>query len=446
MSENNNAKSIAVIGAGIAGLASAYELQKAGFNVEVFEKNNYAGGRMASRAKDGMLFDIGANFLVDNYAGIKAYCKELDIMDQFQPMECGNHYVVKAGQLHIISSIPAKMLKEMTALSFVSRLRLIWLFFRDSKKAKGLNFYNLSETTEYDIENAYNHAVKLGGKEVANYVIDAFTSTYQFHRADEISLAGMLALLGLMAGNPEDFEMHHTLGEMSSLPDALASKLNLHLSTGVENVRHKENGKIAIKTNGEEKIFDAAILATTANITEKIYSNATNKQKQFLSTVKYAATIVVCFRIPENALGDMSVTMVPYVEGGKISEYTNEQMKDQIKDGRTLVNIGLHEGYANQIMNLSDAEIFAEVKKEFLKVCPLLKDAPNEVENYDLQRWPEAMPKFAHGYLTTVKNFLADGQGEQNVYFAGDYLNSPWTEGALGCGQRVAAKIVERLK
>ena len=39
-------KRIAVIGAGIAGLTCAYELQKAGFDVVVLEKNSYVGGRM----------------------------------------------------------------------------------------------------------------------------------------------------------------------------------------------------------------------------------------------------------------------------------------------------------------------------------------------------------------------------------------------------------------
>ena len=71
---NNISKKIGVVGAGIAGLSCAYELQKAGYDVVVFEKNDYVGGRMASRAKKGLLFDIGANFLIEHYQNTKEYC------------------------------------------------------------------------------------------------------------------------------------------------------------------------------------------------------------------------------------------------------------------------------------------------------------------------------------------------------------------------------------
>ena len=67
-------KRIAVIGAGIAGLGCAYVLQKAGFEVTVFEKNPRVGGRMSSRTKNGYVFDLGADHLCDLYDRIKYYC------------------------------------------------------------------------------------------------------------------------------------------------------------------------------------------------------------------------------------------------------------------------------------------------------------------------------------------------------------------------------------
>ena len=35
-----------IVGAGIAGLSAAWELRKAGFQVSIFEKENFTGGRM----------------------------------------------------------------------------------------------------------------------------------------------------------------------------------------------------------------------------------------------------------------------------------------------------------------------------------------------------------------------------------------------------------------
>jgi renalase len=51
---------VAIVGAGIAGLAAARQLSETGIAVTVFEKSGDIGGRMATRAKGTMAFDHGA--------------------------------------------------------------------------------------------------------------------------------------------------------------------------------------------------------------------------------------------------------------------------------------------------------------------------------------------------------------------------------------------------
>jgi renalase len=53
---------IAIVGAGIAGLAAARRLADAGLSVAVFDKGRGLGGRMATRRVDGFAFDHGAQF------------------------------------------------------------------------------------------------------------------------------------------------------------------------------------------------------------------------------------------------------------------------------------------------------------------------------------------------------------------------------------------------
>ncbi len=48
-----------VIGAGIAGLASALRLKHQGYEVDVFEKNNYTGGKIHAVQLNGYRFDLG---------------------------------------------------------------------------------------------------------------------------------------------------------------------------------------------------------------------------------------------------------------------------------------------------------------------------------------------------------------------------------------------------
>ena len=52
-------KKVAIIGAGIAGIASAIRLAHKGFEVSVFEANDYAGGKLSSFELKGYRFDAG---------------------------------------------------------------------------------------------------------------------------------------------------------------------------------------------------------------------------------------------------------------------------------------------------------------------------------------------------------------------------------------------------
>lgn len=54
---------VAIVGAGMAGLAAARALVGAGHEVVVFEKSRGPGGRNASRRKDGFVWDTGAGYI-----------------------------------------------------------------------------------------------------------------------------------------------------------------------------------------------------------------------------------------------------------------------------------------------------------------------------------------------------------------------------------------------
>ncbi len=56
---------VAVVGAGLAGLAAARELDAAGHEVVIYEKSRGAGGRTSTRQSPHGRFDHGAPFLHD---------------------------------------------------------------------------------------------------------------------------------------------------------------------------------------------------------------------------------------------------------------------------------------------------------------------------------------------------------------------------------------------
>ena len=54
--------SAVIIGAGIGGMATANLLAKAGYRVDVYEKNNLPGGRAGLLEVDGFKFDTGPSW------------------------------------------------------------------------------------------------------------------------------------------------------------------------------------------------------------------------------------------------------------------------------------------------------------------------------------------------------------------------------------------------
>ncbi len=53
---------IAIVGAGIAGLAAAQTLIRAGQQVQIFDKSRGSGGRMASKRSEAGALDLGAQY------------------------------------------------------------------------------------------------------------------------------------------------------------------------------------------------------------------------------------------------------------------------------------------------------------------------------------------------------------------------------------------------
>ena len=57
------ARTIAIVGAGISGLAAAHALQDAGHTVTIFEQSQEVGGRATTRRRDGFIYDSGAQYI-----------------------------------------------------------------------------------------------------------------------------------------------------------------------------------------------------------------------------------------------------------------------------------------------------------------------------------------------------------------------------------------------
>jgi len=76
-----NNRTVTVIGAGLAGLSAAYELQRAGWNVIVLEARDRVGGRVYSlrNFSNGLVAEGGGEFIEETHTRILAYAHQFDL-------------------------------------------------------------------------------------------------------------------------------------------------------------------------------------------------------------------------------------------------------------------------------------------------------------------------------------------------------------------------------
>lgn len=436
---------VAVVGAGLSGLSCALALVDRGFDVEVLERDPVVGGRMNTRRRDGFAFDFGASFLADCYSTVGALAARVGVT--VESVGLVRHLVLRKGRLHRLNFSNLADALKFGALGPVTRARALvlaaWAYRQD-----GLDFFDLSTVPEALLDsNAYEFARRIAGRDFADYVVDPFTSTMMFYRAHDICAGAFVALFSMMASGRASFGIRRVVGGMQALPRALAERLPVRTSCPVTAVIPRSQG-VEIRVGGTSFAYDAAVLACPAPTARRLLVGASRAQSELLAGADYSSTIDVSFRAPLEAFDDFHCVYVPYRESALISEYTSEAIKgaEAAHGGQVLVNAGLHEAGAVPLLDRPDAVVGERVKAELLRLHPGLSRHAKRIVLHDLQRWPQAIPRHRGDQVARAARFWRQSQGENRVWFCGDYMNHPWLEGAARSGRRAAASVAAALE
>jgi monoamine oxidase len=78
---HSNDRTVTVVGAGLAGLAAAYDLHRAGWTVTVLEARSRPGGRVYSVRSflHGQVAEGGGEFIEESHTRLLAYAKEFNL-------------------------------------------------------------------------------------------------------------------------------------------------------------------------------------------------------------------------------------------------------------------------------------------------------------------------------------------------------------------------------
>jgi protoporphyrinogen/coproporphyrinogen III oxidase len=432
---------VAVIGAGISGLTAALRLQSSGHQVQVFEADSHPGGRMWTRSVGGFSVDVGAHMLLDCFERTRALVDELGLGDSwFEVVAGAGGGVLHDHELASFSPKNAFDVLRYRGLSLRGRFRVLLAFLRAARHDGDLDFFDLSVGDDaLDHEDCDAFARRNLGDEATDYIVDCFIRTFHFHGARKMSAKYLEALLALLLSQ-RGFEVCALRGHMKALPEAMAARLRVHYGVEVAQVTPLSEGVQVVSAHGSQR-YDAVVLATPAEVARALLRAPTPRQREVLEHACSSRTALCVFRVPTELAGTFEGVWVPFVESTLISGLANDACMGTQRGEWTLFSVWLHEEAAEELWERPDEALLAVVLEELNRLFPRYR---GDLHPLHVERWRHALPVYGVGQVSRVRAFWERGQGEGGIWLCGDYLNHPWLEGAVRCGEKVAMRLHTR--
>lgn len=294
MSSNN----VIIIGAGIGGLATAARLAAKGYNVSVFEKNDYPGGKLGITKKQRYIFDTGPSLFTQPYLLEQLFkdCgTELNKYFSYQPLHINTHYFYEDGTSILAYKDHQLLAKELrnklgidTApiLNFLNEADKLyedigrifldepihelktWTDKKILKAIRTLKLAYLSKSMHQYHQQKLNHPK----------LVQLFDRFATYNGSNPYQAPAMLSMIAHLEMNEGAF---YANGGMISIPQAvynLCLKLGVtfHFSTVVEEILVTNNIAKGIRADGKEYHADHVISNSDVYFT---YKNLLKNQK-----------------------------------------------------------------------------------------------------------------------------------------------------------------------
>ncbi len=263
---------IAVVGAGLAGLTTAYRLKQAGFNPVVFEGNTRLGGRCFTARgafKNGQIVEHGGEFIDTDHYAIRGLAKELGL----------TLYDVLAAQPP--GTIPVYRFngERYTLADATADFGQLYRDLKGQSAAIGGSYsyqYSTAAAKRYDAMTARQWIATYvtGGlsSKLGQLIDNAFTE----ENAADTDHQSALNIITTLADDPrDDFDLYYTdsdqrfrvLGGNDQIPTLLGAALPGAIETGTTLVaiRKRDDGRVVLTTAGgsgyRDTLFDRVVLA-----------------------------------------------------------------------------------------------------------------------------------------------------------------------------------------
>lgn len=430
-------KRVAVIGAGLAGLTAAYNLEQEGVDVVVFEAGDRVGGRVFTHTyADGSYAELGALSISGAEDAIKAMAAkfELPIVARHDRMT-GKRY--HAGGEFVANAGPATRFLFATA----SKLEFGECFDDLPEDLKALDMITMAEFIEMhltEIKDADDQPLSL------EQAIQDMQSSLLGLYVDDLSKVSALDALRYINQYTKGGGTHSIKGGNQRLPEAMAASLkDMRLNSVVMRIEHAAMG-VAVHLADSSELFDAVVVAVPLPALQQIHFTPALKQADLLSQTPYNTSVSrVYFQAKENFWGeDQSTAMALTDQPTFWVEHHTAHVPDMTPvieaHGSGPVGIEMREATepAQYALHCLEA-VYPDIQQSLDQV----HDVVTKFWHADTPLFGGAYPYFAPGQLSRHAE-LSIPQGA--IVFAGEYTG--WKHpasmnGAVVSGHRATQQV-----
>jgi oxygen-dependent protoporphyrinogen oxidase len=469
-------KRIAIIGAGVSGLAAATGIQRAkeaGAPVDfaLFERSGRLGGVMVTERIDDCLIEAGPDSFLSEKTYGTDFCKTFGLADQIIGSNDQERktYIVVNNRLvampdGLMFMVPTKILPTVTTP----------LFTWGTKIKMGLEFFSRPPVTNGD-ETVGDLVRRHYGQEVVERLADPLLSGVYGGDADSLSVQAVLPRFadmekkygslsrGMLQARKKMAEMTKKMGPgykprplfsslrdgMQQLVDAVAAYLpNDRLRTGatVERIERTQTGW-DVTGDGRTEIFDGVVIATPAHAAGKLLGETDAALADELQSISYSSSVTVAATYKRSDLAQMPPGfgfLVPKTEGRRVRALTfvHNKFPHRAPPDKGILRVFLGGLSDEGVLQLSDDEILATVQRELREILHL-EAAPRTQRVY---RWNKSMAQYGPGHLERVKRIRQSVSSLRGLALAGNAYQGIGVPDCIASGLIAANSLLDYLQ
>lgn len=435
-------KRVVVIGAGFAGLACAYELKAAGYDVTVVEARERIGGRVLTLTDlvKGKTVEGGGELIGSNHPTWVSYAEKfkLEFLDVSEEEDLDFAFFI--GGKRIGGEDGKKLYEEMQAA-----------LGKMNDDAKKVDIEEPWKSPDADKLDARSTADWIARCEVSDLTKKAMLIEMTANNGQPPEKQSYLGNLAQVAGGGiekywTDSEVYRCKGGNSSLANKLADEFGrgrINLKLAVNDIRPKGDGMVVTCSDRRTIECDDVVVAVPPSVWSKIKFDpdlpGALKPQMGLNT-KYISALKNRFWSKDK------LSQYAYTDG--VIQMTWECTDAQGEEGEVAMNAFNGGPQSETVLGWSKETRDEKFKAEFEKIYPGFTENWLKARFMDWPKdsWAMASYSFpAPGEVTKVGPLLRKGLG--HIHFAGEhtcYKFVGYMEGGLNSGVSLAKRLAVR--